>query len=111
MAVTPGCFEITATDFVPRDVRIFAPPRATGRLRVRAARLAGALDFARFFEDFFEPDLARAFGRDRVDFRAALEAPLFIFLGLRDLDLLAERFPAMNDSSLETSRSSLPMAA
>jgi hypothetical protein len=69
-------------------------------------------DFTRFFEAAFERDLARAFGRDlEVDLRAALEVFFFIFVGLRDLDLLVERFPAMNDSSLGGEPFCVPMAA
>jgi hypothetical protein len=64
---------------------------------------AGAERFG--LERAFGLDLTRAlallFGRDAdFGFRFAAEARFFIFLGLLDLDLLVERFPAMNGPSL-----------
>jgi len=83
-----------------------AAARGIGRFAAaRFGRFAPArFDFGRA-ERF---DLARALGRDLVlafgrderrdfDLRAA-EARFFIFLGLRDLDLRPERFPAMDRS-------------
>jgi len=64
---------------------------------------AGRADRFAFGRDF-EREVALAFvllfGR-AADFALFREgARFFIFLGLLDLDLLLERFPAMNDSSL-----------
>src|SRR5258705_8583276 len=75
-----------------------AVPRA-GRFRPDLA--AGRADRFAFGRDF-ERDAARAlllpFGRARDFTFFPEEARFFIFLGLLDLDLLLERFPAMNDS-------------
>jgi hypothetical protein len=57
---------------------------------------AERFDFTRALERAFVLDFGRA-ERRGFDLRAA-EARFFIFLGLRDLDLLLERFPAMDRS-------------
>lgn|SRR2546422_3742963 len=87
------------------------------------AFLAGRAFFASLVEGFLLAlvvDLARPFGLDRAfgrdllrafvrafGFDPRLAADFLMFLGLRDLDLLAGRFLAMEDSSLETSRTAL----
>jgi len=83
--------------------------RAAGRF-ARFAALAGRFDLDRFLA----PDLAAlAFGRDRAlpDFRFADEVDRFIFLGLRDLDPLPGRLPAMRTPLCETSEHTSPIGA
>ena len=64
----------------------------------RAERFDFGRDERREFARALERDFVLDFGRDErrdFDLRAA-EARFFIFLGLRDLDFLLERFPAMD---------------
>jgi len=73
--------------------------------RALARDLDPLLGFRRAFGRGFRP-LARAFGFD-----PRLAAAFRIFLEPRDLDFLPARFPAMDDSSLGTSRTASPMGA
>ncbi|TMQ55164.1 MAG: hypothetical protein E6K75_09750 [Candidatus Eisenbacteria bacterium] len=84
----------------------FAVVRWTGRFVAarfdfgRAERFDFGRDERRDFARALERDFVLDFGRDErrdFDLRAA-EARFFIFLGLRDLDFLLERFPAMDRS-------------
>src|SRR5947207_9514122 len=87
-----GCWETGA--FGAR----FAVARWTGRF-LGAARFdvgrAERFDFTAALVRDFVFDFGRA---ERTDDFRATEARFFIFLGRRDLDLLLERFPAMNRS-------------
>src|SRR2546426_8550811 len=97
-AFTPGGFT-TPMDLAARAGLGLAPLPA-GRLVLDLEARAGRFAFGRDFGRVFERDFARAFGRDLgLAFRRAEEARFFIFLGLRDLGLFPDRFPAMNDSS------------
>src|SRR5439155_1031001 len=88
----PTCFSVGCLE------ARFAVVRWTGRFV--AARFdfgrAERFDFARALERDFVLDFGRDERRD-FDLRAA-EARFFIFLGLRDLDFLLERFPAIDRS-------------
>lgn len=71
-----------------------APDRDLGRAACFGLERTFGLGLAR--------DLALLFGRAAdFGFRFAAEARFFIFLGLLDLGLLPERFPAMNEPPLE----------
>jgi len=97
----------------------FAAVRWTGRFAAarfdfgRAERFAFTRALGRDFARALGRDLVLAFGRDErpdFDLRAA-EARFFIFLGLRDLDLLLERFPAMDRSFWREKPNSYPEPA
>jgi hypothetical protein len=63
--------------------------------------LADCFGFERAFGLDLMRDLALLFGRAAAfGFRFAAEVRFFIFLGLLDLILLPERFPAMNEPPL-----------
>jgi hypothetical protein len=63
---------------------------------------AGRFGLERAFGLDLTRDLALLFGRAAdFGFRFEADARFFIFLGLLDLDLLADRFPAMNEPPLE----------
>jgi hypothetical protein len=77
---------------LPLTARFAPAPDFAGEERLGLERTFG-LDFGR--------DLALLFVRaEDFDFLFGEEARFFIFLGLLDLGLLLERFPAMNDPSL-----------
>jgi len=102
--------------------------RPAGRFARDFAALAARPDgrFARFARDFaalagrFDLDRLLApdpraldFGRDPAfpDFRLADEVDRFIFLGLRDLDPLPGRLPAMRTPLCEPSENISPIGA
>ncbi|HYQ88576.1 MAG TPA: hypothetical protein VEU09_02995 [Candidatus Binatia bacterium] len=63
--------------------------------------VAGCFGFERAFGLDSMRGLALLFGRAAAfGFRFAAEVRFFILLGLLDLDLLPERFPAMNEPPL-----------
>ena len=99
-ALTPGGFNIPM-GLAARVGLCLAPLPAARRALDLVARADDRFTFGRDLGRALERDFARAFGRDLgLAFRRVEGVLFFILLGLRDLDLFPDRFPAMKDSYL-----------